>query len=188
MNDYQIEQFMRASNAIEGEKELGAHTYVGKLHHNDIMAAKDFLSKPMNADSLKELHKRLGVGRDILLGDWRKVGVQVAKHVPPAPKDLDAHMESFFRRLHIMDSWNAHNNFEHIHPFEDLNGRTGRLIWLHKRIKELGHVPRLSFLHSYYYQTLNHYQVQDAKIHNPSVPANSDPVRRSIGHVPRTDL
>jgi len=33
-----------------------------------------------------------------------------------------------------MNSWEAHNKFEAIHPFQDLNGKVGRLIWLSKAI------------------------------------------------------
>lgn len=63
-------------------------------------------------------------------------------------------MRAFWRTLPKLDAWEAHNRFQKIHPFEDLNGRTGRLIWLHKAIDE-GYTGRIGFLHAYYYATLS---------------------------------
>src|SRR6267154_4817348 len=58
-------------------------------------------------------------------------------------------------KLGIHDNpWKIHVEFEHLHPFMDGNGRTGRAIWAWHMLK-LGMYPfALPFLQRFYYQTL----------------------------------
>ena len=149
----QIEKFMRESNWIEGERETDYRGTRGMLRQNDIKSAKKFLGRPMTEKSLKKLHFELSEGRDILRGEWRDCQVYIGKHTPVAPEMLIKTMGSFFHLLSELDAWEAHNKFEWIHPWEDLNGRTGRLIYLHK----LGGEINMPFLQHYYYETLKHY-------------------------------
>lgn len=146
-----LEAFMRESNWIEGER---ADDFMGILHPNDLLAARKFLSYPLTERSLKELHGSLSEGRDILRGEYRDCQVYVGEHTPPGPKLVPHLMSNLFLDLEKMDSHEAHIRFEKIHPFEDLNGRTGRLLWLHKFVGERGFTPS-SFLQFFYYQTLS---------------------------------
>lgn len=151
-----LEEFMRESNAIESEfdkplKQVNG-MFRGALHENDLAAAKRFLANRLTEESLKRLHSDLSIGRGIRRGAWRDCQVQVGGHTPPGPGKLNRLMYTFFNKLRDMSAWEAHNLFEQIHPFEDLNGRTGRLIWLHKMERDI----RRPFLQEYYYQTLNH--------------------------------
>lgn len=146
-----IERFMRESNWIEFERE---DNETGELHENDVAAAKKFLSSPLTEESLKTLHFSLSEGRDILRGDYRQCNVIVGGHTPPGWPHVPALMSNFFLDLSKMTPWEAHCKYEKIHPFEDLNGRTGRLLWLHKMKGRMD----LSFLHAFYYQTLSQFK------------------------------
>ena len=75
--------------------------------------------------------------------------------VPPIPSLVPHLMHNWFLDLGKMDSFEAHNKFEIIHPFHDGNGRMGRAIWLRKALNE-GYDFKISFLHQYYYSTLSH--------------------------------
>ena len=140
-------EFMLNSNRIEGED---------RINPNDILAVRTILKSDLNEDIVLTVHKLLG---EYLNKDWtgkyRKGEVRVGNYFPPRAKNVPYLMKEYFEKLPIMDAWTAHNNFESIHCFQDLNGRVGRLIWLKKAIEE-GYKFELSFLHIYYYQTLAH--------------------------------
>jgi Fic family protein len=147
LTDENLSRFMIESNAIEGEDGL---------HPNDLKAARRFLSGPMTSASLLKCH---GLLAQHLAVDWggkyRDCNVRVGGYLAPDHEQVPALMRAFFRELPDLDSWEAHCRFEKIHPFRDLNGRTGRLIWLHKALDE-GYVFQRGFLHQFYYSTLSH--------------------------------
>lgn len=79
-------------------------------------------------------------------GKFRKIDVRVSKHIPPKfflvpqlvsefAKDLKARAKhlpkienrNFFEELIMLLSW-THHRFLWIHPFQDYNGRIGRLL------------------------------------------------------------
>lgn len=147
MNITYLQNFIEESNRIEGEN----------TKQYQLNACSAFLSVPITAESVKLLHKELSQGRHIKQGEWRDCQVYVGSFKPMAPEHLELAMMGFFSNLHLWDSWEAHNRFEKIHPFEDLNGRVGRMIWLHKALEE-GYNGSIGFLHKYYYQTLQRYE------------------------------
>ena len=52
--------------------------------------------------------------------------------------------------------WHAHVEYEKLHPFTDGNGRSGRTLWAWCMLKRSEDPFALSFLHRFYYQTLEH--------------------------------
>jgi len=146
IDEVQKREFMVASNEIEGEQGLNP---------NDEYAMDRVLKEGINGlDDILALH---GVVAHHLnenwTGKWRQVNVRVGKYYPPNWHKVPELMNEFWQDWEEMDSWEAHNRFQKIHPFRDFNGRIGRLIWLVKAIQEDYKFQR-TFLHHYYYQTL----------------------------------
>jgi Fic family protein len=106
------------------------------------------LSKlPVSLRLIRELHSILmkGVcGGQNKPGEFRKtqnfIGrpgqtIQQARYVPPPPSEVMAGLDAFEKYLHADRTWPhlielalIHYQFEAIHPFEDGNGRIGRLL------------------------------------------------------------
>lgn len=150
------ENFMRESNAIEGEFELFGKA--GRLNPDDVQAAKIFLSlEQITLTDILRLHANLANWRQVDWGgQWRDCNVRVGNYIAPHHTKVPALMMAYIEHFNKMDAWKAHNEFQKIHPFQDLNGRVGRLIWLWKARKER-YAFDLPFLQAFYYQTLNNY-------------------------------
>lgn len=121
----------------------------------------------LDEDKIKDIHNLLM--SDIILGGiYRRVEVRItgARHTPPTPSDAYYQLQEFYQLLKD----NIYNNFEiaaythaefvRIHPFEDGNGRTSRIIMNYQLIKN-GYLPisikkedRLK-----YYEVLDEYAV-----------------------------
>ncbi len=102
---------------------------------------------PISLRFIRELHKTLmhGVrGRDRMPGEFRRLQnfigshgqpLEEARFVPPPMTELNACLDDFEKALHepsevpfLIRLALIHYQFEAIHPFEDGNGRIGRLI------------------------------------------------------------
>jgi len=146
-----LEAFLIESNQIEGE-----------MWDKLPMAAAEFALHQVNMtpNRICKIHELLGEEmakqNSIRLGMFRKVPVRVGSWVAPLPFEVPELIASFCADWRDMTAWEAHNRFEAIHPFEDGNGRVGRLLWLNK-MKSYGWKFERSFLHQYYYQTLREY-------------------------------
>lgn len=100
------------------------------------------LSEPLTADIIKGMHRNLkeGVFEDMAngyaVGDWKK-RVNVVGHITTAlpqevPEKINALLEDYNRKkvVELKDIAKFHAAFESIHPFQDGNGRVGRMIVL----------------------------------------------------------
>lgn len=142
-------QFMLDSNRIEGED---------RLNPGDEEAVEYAVRGMVNLQDLLNVHNILGKYlRQPWVGKLRTINVHVGLYSPPDHKELPKLIADYFKRFPFMDSFEAHNEFERIHPFQDLNGRVGRLIWLSKAIEE-GYKYSIPFLQAYYYQALARYE------------------------------
>ncbi|MFA6973692.1 MAG: Fic family protein [Parcubacteria group bacterium] len=102
---------------------------------------------PLTPEFIKQIHK-VGFGWifPTMGGKYRTIEVNVSKHIPPKfflvpqlmvefTQDLQIRIkhlpniedEKFLDELVILLAW-AHHRFAWIHPFQDYNGRIGRLL------------------------------------------------------------
>ena len=81
--------------------------------------------------------------------------VQVGSYVPPkGGEHIVAQLQALLIAINAgekLDPWEAHMQYEKLHPFSDCNGRSGRILhfWQLRRCSR-----GRGFLHEFYYQTL----------------------------------
>jgi Fic family protein len=141
-------KFARESAEIEGEK----------VTPHQVAAVR--MVCQLKKLTLKDIHNLHALCTRELKVNWsgkfRTCPVWIGGHEAPDFNKLPELFADFMKRFPKMNSWEAHNKFEKIHPYQDFNGRVGRLIWLFKALREDYYFQR-SFLHHYYYSTLQHY-------------------------------
>lgn len=116
---------------------------------------------------IKELHAILKTGTSdsrkdwFAVGDYKKLPNEVGGRETAAPEDVHARMKALLAAYNkkkdktLADLLDFHVSFERIHPFQDGNGRVGRLI-LFKECLRCGIVPFIieDNLKWYYYRGL----------------------------------
>lgn len=88
--------------------------------------------------------------------------VTVAGHWPPiGGMHIEAELKDLLYRIcfdTVLTPYEAHCEYEKLHPFMDGNGRSGRAVWAwHMSYQGLDPFA-LPFLHRFYYQTLSAYR------------------------------
>lgn len=111
-------------------------------HFRAIDYVIDHAEEPLTEDIIKELHRILKQStKDSTLswfavGDYKKRANVVGGRETAKPKDVPARMKALLTDYESLDAVSIENviefhyNFERIHPFQDGNGRVGRLIAL----------------------------------------------------------
>lgn len=130
------DEFIQQSNYIEGERSGAA--FVDALEAWRFAKGCPKIGFPEILEIHRILMKRL---RPDIAGNRRKVNVSVGGRMCPNPGSLGRLLFTLLdeprpTNERTIQEW--HVKFEHIHPFEDGNGRVGRIILNWQRIKS-GH-------------------------------------------------
>lgn len=99
------------------------------------------LDKPLTSDMIKSFHYQLksGVFEDYVngypVGEFKNRVNQVSDIVTEIPKNIPERINNLVEKYNagsreLIDIVKFHAEYEHIHPFQDGNGRTGRAIIL----------------------------------------------------------
>lgn len=160
MNE-KLYDFLVESDKIEGiylpfpgnikawEKRLEATTNFIELHPITIPALRKIVKifEPM-----AELRDKEGL--NVFVGGY---------YPPKGGKDIGIVLQKLLISMveEELTPFKAHNIYESLHPFTDCNGRSGRLIWLWQMIHQGHGWPELGFLHTWYYQSLQHIRANE---------------------------
>lgn len=97
------------------------------------------LDEPLTAGLARRLHEEVFRNVHPHAGSWRliRVGIFGSEYIPPRPEEVPALLDAWQSEYHDRDLRGAdpldlaawmHWRFEAIHPFQDGNGRVGRLL------------------------------------------------------------
>lgn len=160
------------TNTIDAGDGIPVDDILETVHHfRAIDYVIDHAEDPLTEDFIKELHYILKHDtRDASLawfavGDYKKRANVVGGRETARPKEVPARMKKLLTAYNakndvsIIDIITFHSDFEHIHPFQDGNGRVGRLIAL----KECLHWNVVPFIiedakKSFYYRGLSEWK------------------------------
>lgn len=116
-------------------------------HFFDFNSLLKTIDEPLNIDIIKTIHKSLMeynfefIAKGGKAGEFKHkpniVGMTETTKPENIEKELTRLIESYPINSNLQDICDFHFDFEHIHPFQDGNGRVGRLIMFRECLKHL---------------------------------------------------
>lgn len=160
-------KFIYETNSIISEKDGE------QIKINDIIETKnhfkafDFIlehyDKDLDENLLKNIHKILKAHTsDIVVGEFKKFQNYIGDIKTTSPKNVKKQINkilneyNFKKAKTIEDIIKFHYDFESVHPFEDGNGRTGRLIMFKECLKN-NITPFIIDDEAFYYRGLKNF-------------------------------
>lgn len=143
-----LREMVAESNRIEGilrdptKEEIDAHEALFRCREPDVHEMERFVSIVQPGAKLR---------------DRKGLNVCVGAYLPPpgGPEILHSLADLLYRAgQSIVSPYNAHIEYEKLHPFTDGNGRSGRALWYWMMQEQSNPQWQLGFLHAFYYQTL----------------------------------
>lgn len=152
---------------IEGESVRVDDIIETTNHFRCIDLIIDRAEERLTESLIKELHLILKSGTSdsrkdwFTVGDYKRLPNEVGGNETTAPEDVHREMQALLKEYNgkkqksFEDIIDLHQRFEAIHPFQDGNGRVGRLV-MFKECLANGHVPFIitEELKMFYYRGL----------------------------------
>ena len=142
-----VRSFVRESNRIEG--------IVREPTGEEIAATVAFIG--LSKITVADIENLVNVYQPgVRLREIDGMNVRVGAHIAPlGGPDIRPVLDGILVKANG-SGWTAyqvHQEYEHLHPFMDGNGRSGRALWLWMML-DRGQDVSLGFLHHWYYQSL----------------------------------
>ena len=131
----------------------------------------DVADKTLSEDMIKEFHKILKTGTSderkswFNVGEYKALANEVGGNITTKPGEVSKHINDLLlwynslEKVEFEDIIKFHSEFEKIHPFQDGNGRVGRIIMFKECLKN-NIIPFIILDKDklFYYRGLNEYQ------------------------------
>jgi Fic family protein len=159
LSESELPEAVYNSNAIENSTltledterillalEISRHMDLREVHEaQNLGRVSEYISnrtaEPLDLDLIRLLHRMLLANiNELIAGRFRGPGeyVRVGTHIAPAPEQVETMLQSMIvsfeseLTMHVVARVaRLHVEFEHIHPFNDGNGRIGRVLMNH---------------------------------------------------------
>jgi len=138
-----MRDFVEESNRIERifqttDEEILAHEEFINLNKLSIAGLVEFVNVCQPNAGLRDSH-----GLDVRVGNY---------FPPGGGPEVISTLQTLLDNVNesSLSPFEAHVEYEMLHPFTDCNGRSGRVLWLWM----MREAPSIGFLHTFYYQTL----------------------------------
>lgn len=136
----------------------------------------DIANKKLSEDMIKQFHKILKEGTSdsqkdwFVVGDYKKISNEVGGLKTTEPENVEKEMKKLLewytslKKVSINEIIEFHARFERIHPFQDGNGRIGRIIMFKECLKNII-IPFIILDKDklFYYRGINMYQTKKEK-------------------------